>query len=113
MSHHRAWPTWVTVLEATYEAEGLRERQCTVCSFVLESEIIPKKDETSEKRLPGDVNGDGQLDLVDLLMLAKYMAGYDEKINSANASVDGNGEIGVTDLLMLARYFAGQDTLLR
>ncbi len=105
--------TWVTVLEATHEAEGLRERQCTACAFVLESEIIPKKEEADANRLPGDVNGDGQLSLVDLLMLAKYMAGYDEKINSANASVDGNGEINVTDLLMLARYFAGYDIVLK
>lgn len=104
---------WVTAFDATYEAEGLRERRCTVCAFVLETEIIPKKEESSDNRLPGDVNGDGQLSLADLLMLAKHIAGYDEKINIANASVDGNRIINVTDLLMLARYFVGQDIVLR
>lgn len=104
---------WATVYDATYEAEGLRERRCTACAFVLESEIIPKKDETSDKRLPGDVNGDGKLSIADLLMLARYIAGYDEKINLSNASVDGVDGISVTDLLMVARYFGGHDIILQ
>ena len=34
--------TWVTVRESTADQEGLKERRCSVCGEVLESEIIPK-----------------------------------------------------------------------
>ena len=55
-------------------------------------------------RIPGDVNDDGIVSIADVLMLARYLADYDEKINEANANVNGDNMIGNADLLLLARY---------
>jgi len=56
----------------------------------------------------GDINGDGRIDLEDLVLLARYVAGerdfarFDEKA----ADLNGNGSIDGGDLRILAAFFA-------
>ena len=50
----------------------------------------------------GDVNGDGKLDITDVTILQKYIAGfYTFEIN--NADFDGNEKINITDATAMQR----------
>jgi len=61
----------------------------------------------------GDVNNDGKVDIADLLLLARYLAGHNVYINTEAAKVTpGEGRIGINDLLLLARYLAGHNVVL-
>ena len=58
--------------------------------------------------LPGDVNGDGGVDVRDSVMLNRYLAGWSGVEVDAKASdVNGDGVIDVRDLVRLRRYLAG------
>ena len=60
---------------------------------------------------PGDLSGDGSLNVKDNMMLARYLAGwegYDETvINVKAADLDGDGKVNVKDNMILARHLAG------
>lgn len=57
----------------------------------------------------GDVNNDGEINMKDLGMLRRYLAGgYDlTDFVSEAADVNGDGEVTVKDLGILRRYLAG------
>lgn len=68
--------------------------------------------------LYGDVNSDGDVNVIDLIVLARYSAnwtGYDNTtINVLAANVDGDTEVGTRDVTILARHLAnwtGHETL--
>ncbi len=57
------------------------------------------------------MNGDGNVDATDRMILARYLAGwegYEAKItNKKAADVDKSGAIDAKDRMILARYLAG------
>ena len=61
--------------------------------------------------VPGDVNDDGEINVLDLMYLANYFA-KGEVINQANADVNADGALNVLDLMYLANFFAGKETTL-
>ena len=64
---------------------------------------------------PGDVNDDGRINSMDILLIARYIAGHDLSaltfIREA-ADVNGDGQINIFDVLLLQRYVAGHDVTL-
>lgn len=64
---------------------------------------------TVKNYVTGDINDDGEIDLRDLLVLARYFAQYEVEINVDAAYVNGDDALDVRDLSHLARYFAGYD----
>ena len=96
----------------TYEATGLTEgSHCGRCGAVLvQQQVVPKLD-----ILPGDVNGDGEVDGRDVIRLMKHLAketdpetGNIYLIRETNADVTGDGEVDEKDLLRLVRYLGGE-----
>ena len=65
------------------------------------------------KRLPGDVNDDGKVSLLDLARLCKYLAGYNVNIHELNSDVNGDGKVSLLDLARLCKYLAGYDVVLK
>ncbi|MBE6724324.1 MAG: hypothetical protein E7576_03850 [Ruminococcaceae bacterium] len=65
------------------------------------------------KYLIGDVDGSGEVNRADLLILSRYLAGwkdYDQKIQSMDAAnVDGEGEVTAVDRMILLRYLSHWD----
>ena len=60
----------------------------------------------------GDCNGDSNIDLKDVLMLRKSIAGLGNLTVSEAADVNGDGNIDLKDVLMLRKYIAAMiDTL--
>ena len=59
----------------------------------------------------GDVNGDNEVNMADLVLLARYIAGL-EMIDTAllsAADVNKDNRVNIADLIRLARYLAGID----
>ena len=69
--------------------------------------------------LPGDVDGNGDVDGRDVIRLMKWLAKEIDPetmeivtIFEDNADVDGSGEVNEKDLLRLVQYLAGMDVTL-
>ena len=59
---------------------------------------------------PGNINNDSNIDLVDVTVLAKILAGWNDLEFNPNAlDVDGDGVENLYDLVRLAQYLAGWD----
>lgn len=57
---------------------------------------------------PGDVNDDGTIDVADVILLRRAVAGgYDVTINNSAANVNEDGKISSMDIVQLRRYLAG------
>ena len=97
------------ITEATEQEDGLaqytyKSAECgTFCFVVTLDQLVVV--------LPGDVNDDGVVTILDLMRLANCFAGKDVEINAANADVNNDGVISVLDLMRLANYFAGKASL--
>ena len=64
--------------------------------------------ERTTARTPGDADGDGAVDLKDIVQIARYLAGgWDAVIDLINSDVNGDGEVNLKDVVILRRYLAG------
>ena len=57
-------------------------------------------------KLYGDLNGDGKVNVMDLIRLKRHIADGTEVVG--NADVNGDGKVNVMDLIRLKRYIAGE-----
>ncbi|WP_028511226.1 dockerin type I repeat-containing protein [Ruminococcus sp. NK3A76] len=64
-------------------------------------------------RIPGDLNGDGNTDLKDGLLISQHLAGWKVAINESNADVNNDGKADLKDGLLLKQYLAGWKVTLR
>ncbi len=55
----------------------------------------------------GDVTEDGTIDIMDVLRLAKLIAGWDVQTDELALDVTGDGNTDIMDVLRLAKYLAG------
>ena len=60
-----------------------------------------------KERTPGDVNGDGSVDLKDGLFISQYLAGWNVAVNESNADVNGDNKVDLKDGLLLKQCLAG------
>ena len=63
-------------------------------------------------RVPGDVTGDGKVNLSDVVRLLKYVSKWDVTINEANSDVTGDGKINLSDVVRLLKYVSNWDVSL-
>lgn len=57
--------------------------------------------------LPGDANGDGNVDVLDLVRLRKSLAGNQVQLNASCADLNGDGQVDGLDLLRLRKLLVG------
>ncbi len=93
-----------TVIKApTFFEEGTMLYTCPICGAEYEMSI-PKK-----PHIAGDVDGDGAVNMKDILKIRKIVAGAEEPDPelAAFADVDGDGNVNMKDILMLRKIVAG------
>jgi hypothetical protein len=59
--------------------------------------------------IPGDVNGDGKVDLSDYDLLARYLVGDPVTIVPLNADLNGDGKVTEADAVLLLQKLDAQD----
>jgi len=59
--------------------------------------------------IPGDVNLDGQVNIIDALLIAQYYVGLvsSQVFDEGDADVNCNGVIDIVDALLVAQYYVG------
>ncbi len=55
---------------------------------------------------PGDIDGDGKVNITDVMQLLKYVAGV-TGVTVTYADVNGDGYENITDVMQLLKYVAG------
>ena len=64
--------------------------------------------ETSDESVSGDVNNDGEIDLKDVVLIRRYIAGgWDVELDTETADVNNDGEVDLKDVVLIRRYIAG------
>lgn len=63
-------------------------------------------------RVPGDVDGDGTVNVRDLGLLQQHLNGWDTEADTASADVNGDGTVNVRDYGLLQQYLNGWDVTL-
>ena len=59
-------------------------------------------------RMAGDSNGDGTLDLKDVVLMRRFLAGgWSVTVETDNMDVDGDGIVSLKDSTLLSRFLAG------
>ena len=88
--------TTTTTTKVTYE---------TTTTTAVSSEE-PSTD-SAEPTVQGDANGDGSLDMKDVLVVRKFIASMDVQIDETAADVNRDGSVDMKDVLMMRKIIAG------
>ena len=59
-------------------------------------------------RIKGDVNGDDQVGIGDIVCITNFMAGEPNGITFEQADVNGDGEVGIGDIITVTNIMAGE-----
>ena len=65
--------------------------------------VIPKLEPTVKY---GDLNGDGKINLLDLVAMRKYLAKWSITVDKNAADCNADGKINLMDLILLRKYLA-------
>ena len=92
-----------TTVTVSYDADSTVNVDLEPVTFQTESGTI-----RVSGRIAGDVNGDGSVDLKDVTILRRYLAGgWDVTIDEENADVNGSGTVTLVDVILITRFLAG------
>ncbi|MBR4282387.1 MAG: hypothetical protein IKT35_01590, partial [Clostridia bacterium] len=75
---------------------------CLSCGGVIEyGKEIPALN------LWGDVNGDGEVNAMDAMLISQYYAELDVEIDTTSADVNGDGYINARDAMLVSQHYVG------
>ncbi len=57
----------------------------------------------------GDADGTGEIDMEDVAVLSRYLAGWEVDCNESALDVSGDGAVNLFDLVLLSQFVAGWD----
>ena len=70
--------------------------------------IITNAVMTVDWHLPGDADLDGEVDLADVAVLTRFLAGgWDVTVNIDNCDVNGDHALDLKDVILIRRFLAG------
>jgi hypothetical protein len=104
------WSDWEVTEEPTCCEEGEEKRVCERDNCeAYETRPIPELGDCNCGVIPGDLNGDGNVDDIDVMLLTLFVAGMlpAEAICLIAADVNGDGVIDDIDVMLLTLFVAG------
>ena len=99
--HGAAYPAEFCALSRAKDSQGNAGE-----SAVISLRLPP------EQPLPGDVTGDGEVNIMDVIRLLKAVSGWAVEINKDAADVTGDGETTIMDVIRLLKYVSGWEVRL-
>ena len=104
--------TLINPTKKGYQFIGWQENDSSITKMTI---TIPKGSTGNRSfkaiyYMPGDINGDGEVNTSDLVRLMKYMAGAD--VIAYYPDVNGDGIVATSDLIRLMKYISGADVTL-
>lgn len=57
--------------------------------------------------IPGDIDGNGRLNAVDVALVMRYIAGWDIEIDTDSADIDESGKVNARDVILLMQTIVG------
>ncbi len=92
------------------------DAECNTCGAVRVAPHVYDNDDDIDcnacgaarpAHLPGDITGDGAVNLQDLAMLMRHLNGWDAEIDQDAVDVNGDGMVNNRDYALLQRYLNG------
>ncbi len=77
------------------------------------SKIFTITGSAAPERLPGDADGNADVDLADAIGILQICSGETVNVNMSNADVNGDGEVTIHDALRILQYIAGWNVTLK
>lgn len=98
------------VIPATATEQGYTVHACLNCDYsYTDSYTDPIEDPDEDDIVPGDINGDGEIDAADAGLISRYDAGFitltAEQLLAGDVNKDG--EVDAADAGLISRYDAG------
>lgn len=106
------WQTWA---DATCNVSGVSGKHDVYLKFTGDSGYLFNFNwftfvkGTTDGKL-GDLNFDGQINVMDFVLMKKYLLGTETLKNPKLADLDGNGKVDVIDYSLLKKYLLGSIT---
>ena len=113
-------PTETTVDETTISSDITENTTTTKATTIIDTTVdetttssditeITTDETTTSPETPditktGDVNGDGKVNILDLMQVAQYIVGVE---GASGADVNGDGKTNILDLMAIAQYIVG------
>lgn len=91
-------------LTIAYDPEDIFNKDHENQTFQIENGTVRIK-----KLRPGDINGDGKVDINDALLLLRYVCELDQDKVQGNPDVTGDGKVNNKDVVTLLRFVAQLD----
>ena len=101
---------WGTATAAVSEDPAFTSEASAVTSEDA-SIVSEEPSAVSHEVVLGDPTGDGSVDMKDVLVIRKYIAGLSDSINVAAADVTGDGSVDMKDVLRIRKFIASLSTL--
>ena len=98
-------PTYIYIYAGEMDANAARSQAYAAATPTLKLYGIEVKQENTKK---GDVNGDGKVNVGDIMAVINVMAGLDGEAEKAAADVNGDGKVNVGDIMAVINIMAGK-----
>jgi len=98
------------VMEApTNDVSGRCSYECENCYTKFVQKIPKGYGSDGKPIISGDVNGSGNIDVIDITYMRRYLSGSDVVIDSSRADLNNDGRISFSDLTILKRKLTSGD----
>ncbi len=94
----------ICVISATFNPNDVYDVDLENVDFAVQNGSI-----TVTSYIPGDINGDGEVNNKDLTVLFRYLSDWDIEVNEKALDVNGDGDVNNKDLTILFRYLSDWD----
>lgn len=97
-----------TAIILAYDAESTFDVDLQNVAMVISGASV-----TILKHMPGDADSNGDVNLVDVAVLTRYLAdGWYETVDERNSDVNADGVLDLKDVVLIRRFLAGWEVVL-